>query len=340
MDRDYFVDDMRVIDEINEVVKQIPLMRRVKFYKIRKNPLEELQEAEFKIKYRFSRGTTVFPIDMMKNDLAGDSRGGFIPPHPNVLTAIRTWARGEIQDDAGDLSGMSQPTISLVCKQVALALVAQRAKWIKMPQSDVERNHVIAGFYSVCGFRLLIAYIFESRKQIHYNLLNLLFHINKAMSTLFQVVSNANLEIVDIVAHWRGTTHDSRIFDESRIKQRFEQSEFKGRLLGDFGYVCTPYLFTPNTQKKEMYNRSHIKIRNTVERCFGVWKQRFRCLQLELNTKLVNTKVYIVALAILHNIAMYKQDAVEDNGNVPVTELVNNSLRGNSVRAAFINENF
>ncbi|CAK1596538.1 unnamed protein product [Parnassius mnemosyne] len=302
MDRDYFVDDMRVIDEINEVVKQIPLMRRVKFYKIRKNPLEELQEAEFKIKYRFSRGTTVFPIDMMKNDLAGDSRGGFIPPHPNVLTAIRTWARGEIQDDAGDLSGMSQPTISLVCKQVALALVAQRAKWIKMPQSDVERNHVIAGFYSV--------------------------------------VSNANLEIVDIVAHWRGTTHDSRIFDESRIKQRFEQSEFKGRLLGDFGYVCTPYLFTPNTQKKEMYNRSHIKIRNTVERCFGVWKQRFRCLQLELNTKLVNTKVYIVALAILHNIAMYKQDAVEDNGNVPVTELVNNSLRGNSVRAAFINENF
>ncbi|CAK1596571.1 unnamed protein product [Parnassius mnemosyne] len=93
-----------------------------------------------------------------------------------------------------------------------------------------------------------------------------------------------------------------------------------------------------------MYNRSHIRTRNTIERCFGVWKQRFRCLQLGLNTKLVNTKLYIVALAILHNIAMHKQDlledAVEDYGNVPVTELVNNSLRGNSVRAAFINENF
>ncbi|CAK1596536.1 unnamed protein product [Parnassius mnemosyne] len=224
-------------------------MSRVKFYKIRKNPLEELQEAEITIKYRFSLGTAVFLIDMVKNDLAGDSRGGFIPPHLKVLTAIRTWARGE-------------------------------------------------------------------------------------------VVSNANLEIMDIVAHRRDSTHDSRIFNESRIKQMFEQSEFKGRLLGDSGYACTPYLFTPNTQKKEMYNRSHIRIRNTVERCFGVWKQRFRCLQLELNTKLMNTNVYIVALAILHNIAMHKQDAVEDNGNVPVTELVNNSLRGYSLRAAFINENF
>lgn len=33
---------------------------------------------------------------MVKNDLAGDARGGFIPPHLKVLTAIRTWAHGEV----------------------------------------------------------------------------------------------------------------------------------------------------------------------------------------------------------------------------------------------------
>lgn len=54
---------------------------------------------------------------------------------------------------------MSQPTISLVCKQVALAIVAQRAQWIKMPQTDVEQNNVIAGFYSLCGFRQVIGAI-------------------------------------------------------------------------------------------------------------------------------------------------------------------------------------
>lgn len=48
---------------------------------------------------------------------------------------------------------MSQPTVSLVCKQTALALVAQRAQWIKMPQHDTDQNNIIAGFHSICGFR-------------------------------------------------------------------------------------------------------------------------------------------------------------------------------------------
>lgn len=54
---------------------------------------------------------------------------------------------------------MSQPTISLVCKQVALALVAQRAQWITMPQNDREQNNVIAEFHSICGFRQVIGTI-------------------------------------------------------------------------------------------------------------------------------------------------------------------------------------
>lgn len=162
-------------------------------------------------------------------------------------------------------------------------------------------------------------------------------------------MSNGNLEIMDIVAHWRGSTHDSRIFNECRLKQRFERSEFKGRLLGDSGYACTPYLFTPvlnpTSQEEERYNRAHIITRNSVERCFGVWKQRFRCLLRGFTTKLENTKLYIVALALLHNIAMHRQDLLEDveeqdDGNVPVTHTINASLRGNVARAAFINRNF
>ncbi|KOB56305.1 Uncharacterized protein OBRU01_23435 [Operophtera brumata] len=268
---------------------------------------------------------------MVKNHLAGDARGGFIPSHLKVLTAIRTWARGEIQDDAGDLNGMSQPTVSLVCKQGALALVAQRAQWIKMPQHDTEQNNIIAGFHSICGFRQVTGAIDCTHIRIP------------------KIVSNATLEIMDIVAHWRGSTHDSRIFNECRLKQRFEQSESKGRLLGDSGYACTSYLFTPvlnpNPQKEEMYNWAHIRTRNSVERCFGVWKQRFQCLLRGITTKLENTKLYIVALAVLHNIAMHRQDLLEDvevrgDGNVPVTHAIDASLRGNVARAAFINQHF
>ncbi|KAF9417932.1 hypothetical protein HW555_005077 [Spodoptera exigua] len=247
MEKDYFIDDLRVLDEIDEVESHTVLVRRVKMYKIRKNPLEELQENEFKSKYRFSRSTAVFIIDMIKNDLAGNARGGFIPPYLKVLAAIRIWARGEIQDDAGDLSGMSQSTISLVCKQVALAILAQRSQWIKMPQTDAEQNKVIVDFHTLCAFRQVIGAIDCTHiriPKVGREVGQYYIHRKGYSSINVQVVSNANLEIMDIVAHWRGSTHDARIFNESRLKQRFEQSEFKGRLLGDSGYACTPYLYS------------------------------------------------------------------------------------------------
>ncbi|XP_023934425.2 putative nuclease HARBI1 [Bicyclus anynana] len=352
MYRDYFVRDLRMIDDVEDIINRNPFRKRVKLYKIRKNPLEELQEAEFKLKYRFSRSTAMFIIDMVKNDLSGDSRGGLIPPHLKVLTALRTWVSGEIQDDAGDLNGMSQATVSRVCKQVALALVAKRAEWIHMPHSEIEQDNVIAGFFSICGFRQVIGAI----DCTHIRILKVggnvgQYYINrKGYSSInVQVVSNANLEIMDIVARWCGSTHDSRIFNESPLKQRFEQSEFKGRLLGDSGFACTSYLFTPisqpNTEKEEMYNIAHSKTHNTVERCIKVWKQRFKSLLQGFKTKLDNTKVYIVALAILHNIAIQRQEQLDDVEEhdevpVPVPPVTLNNMTGSSARAAFINDNF
>lgn len=129
-----------------------------------------------------------------------------------------------------------------------------------------------------------------------------------------QVTCDANLCIRDIVARWRGSTHDSRIFNESSLKTRFEDGEFRGRLLGDSGYKLESYLFTPvlrpQNRSEEKYNEAHIATRNTVERCFGVWKQRFRCLLDGMTTNMKNIKPTIVALAVLHNIAIEKDDPV------------------------------
>lgn len=37
----------------------------------------------------------------------------------------------------------------------------------------------------------------------------------------------------------------TRIFNDSRLKERFESGEFSGYLIGDAGYALTSYLFTP-----------------------------------------------------------------------------------------------
>jgi len=100
-----------------------------------------------------------------------------------------------------------------------------------------------------------------------------------------QAICNANLEITDIVARWQGSVHDATIFNNSRIRALFEVGMFgNSLLLGDGGYPLRSYFMTPlqnpRTRAEQLYNESHIRTRNTIERVFGIWKRRFPILAL------------------------------------------------------------
>ena len=66
-------------------------------------------------------------------------------------------------------------------------------------------------------------------------------------------------------------------------------------MLGDSGYACRPYLLTPfrqpRLQMEQRFNRSHISTRATIERTFGIWKQRFRRLHTGVRILLIITKM-------------------------------------------------
>lgn len=53
-------------------------------------------------------------------------------------------------------------------------------------------------------------------------------------------------------------------------------------VLGDSGYKLKPFLMTPFRNPTDvyerLYNQKHTSTRNVVERCFGVLKNRFRCI--------------------------------------------------------------
>lgn len=116
------------------------------------------------------------------------------------------------------------------------------------------------------------------------------------------------MEIMDIVARYDGSTHDSRIFRECRRRTLFVQGMYGDAVLvGDGGYASRSYMMTPfqecHTPSEQLYNESHIRTRNVVERLFGTWKRRFPAMALGLRVKLENIFPIITATAILHNIA-------------------------------------
>lgn len=119
------------------------------------------------------------------------------------------------------------------------------------------------------------------------------------------------MRLVNIVARCPGSTHDSRIFDNSRLRARLELGLESGDLdsswlVGDGGYACRDYLLTtfrsPTTRAKMEYNLSHARTRNVIERVFGVWKNTFQVLRTGLTTKRETSMNIIVACAVLWNV--------------------------------------
>lgn len=90
------------------------------------------------------------------------------------------------------------------------------------------------------------------------------------------------MEITNVVARWQGSVHDSTIFN-SHLRANFEDGAYgNGLLLGDSAYPSKQYFVTPllnlQTAAERLYNESHIRTRNIIERLFGIWKRRFPIL--------------------------------------------------------------
>lgn len=171
-----------------------------------------------------------------------------------------------------------------------------------------------------------------------------------------QAVCGPNLEFFNIVARWPGSSHDSNIFDNSLLCVEMEEGQHRGRLLGDAGYPCRNFLFTPlrnpQSEQEHAFNRCHIKTRNAVERAFGVLKKRFACLKGTVTLHLDTTQAVIVAGAVLHNLAILQrvplpedadgniEEAQNEFEDVDHDQYLNDRVAGNVARLQYIRNYF
>jgi len=88
--------------------------------------------------------------------------------------------------------------------------------------------------------------------------------------------------------------------------------------VGDSGYPLEPWLMTPvaapTTPSEIAYNRRHCRTRVVIERCFGLWKSRFRCLDKSGGTLLYTAEKacrLVIATAVLHNFCISRQIPAE-----------------------------
>ncbi|KAJ8980951.1 hypothetical protein NQ317_001214 [Molorchus minor] len=230
-----------------------------------------------------------------------------ISPEMMVLITLKFYATGSFLITVGDFDGVYKSPTSKIIKRVSRAIAQLRPRYIRMPETEEEIRKIRQGFYNIARSPRYIgafdythvkiqspggdqAEIYRNRKQY--------FSIN------VQTICGPDLKILNIVARWEGSQHDSTIFNNSNVRGRFERGEMGNNLfVGDSGYPIRKYLITPLanpvTPAEQLFNESQIRTRNPVERCYGVWKRRFPILSLGIRLNIERVEAVIVACAIL-----------------------------------------
>lgn len=111
-------------------------------------------------------------------------------------------------------------------------------------------------------------------------------------------------------------------------------------------------LLNPVTHAEQLYNQSHTRTRNTIERLFGVWKRRFPVLAYGCRLKLETTLMLIVATGVVYNICKDNNEEEPPDpddvqrflnimleNEVPNIPVANNlaAVQGNQTRRNFVN---
>ncbi|XP_041356770.1 putative nuclease HARBI1 [Gigantopelta aegis] len=155
----------------------------------------------------------------------------------------------------------NETTVCTVLKRVTNAIARLRPHYISFSNNE-EMNDLKERFFNIAGFPNCVGAIDCSHIRIIGQGENGQRFINrKGWSSInVQAVSDSNRRFVNIVAHWHGSVHDRRIFDNSLMKQIFEDGGIDGFLIGDSGYPCLPYLMTPllnpGNAAENRYNRA------------------------------------------------------------------------------------
>lgn len=279
------------------------------------NPLHRYAAIEFQQRYRFDKETVHDILQMIQYGLTKlTNRGQPVSPMLELLITLRFLATGSFQskpshhhhhtddDDATNFTAVSQPTISRIIRKVTTLLSELKLRFIKIPADRIEVIRLARQFQQIGQFPDVFACVGSTHvavkspgktvADVYMNELG--FYSFRAC-----MVCGPDLRFFEMISRWPGGTHENKIFNISKMYQRFEYQQLQQPpavtdencavvLLADRNYSSRPFVMVPVEQPRNAaelkYNEAHAKT-YVVPEAVALWKRRFVCLQTVLNNK-------------------------------------------------------
>ncbi|XP_030370952.1 putative nuclease HARBI1 [Scaptodrosophila lebanonensis] len=291
------------------------------------HPLLDLNENQFRLKYRYTKENFRRIIEIVRDDLEIDYNK---PPNRNqvpidlqILSAIRLWGGTEHPQLTAMAHGVSVATMNKITRRVASVLSSKASRYIRMPATLSEKELVIRSFQSLANMPQVIGALEHASVRLRMDSRMIDFESSQSGSESptedivhLQVICDSTHKIRDLdmrSSYELDLNTAKEMFSLSRIKERFEQNEFRGRILlgndndSNCNFLLTPVQY-PRQQSEELYNLAHHTTFAPVQLAINKWFSRFAILGSELWASFGSAKQTITALALLHNMAVEWND--------------------------------
>ena len=253
------------------------------------NPLDSYSHAEFIPRYRIIRHMFIQLLEDISGKLhRSTARCHSIPPVTQLAVALQFLATETFQTVATSTHEISQTSVSRCVTAVSEALTLIAPACIKFPNKF--RQRVIQEYFlEKYAFPLVFGCIDGSHVAIVAPSANEDVYVNRKgfHSINVQAICDHEFRFINAVVKWPGCTHDAFIWRQSGIHRKVANAEIEtvnGWILGDSVYRLPHILMTPITYPtipgERRYNRAFCKVGQTIECTFGIWKSRWRSLQL------------------------------------------------------------
>lgn len=144
-----FADRVEAVSQ-DEAYRYAPPLRPV--LRDRQNPIEECNDREFLLRYRFSKQAVIRLLEMLPLHPRDSERGHPVPPLLQLLIALRFYGAGTFQVVTGDLVNVSQASVSRINERMS-RMIADTLfpQLVKLPNAT-EAAVVMEEFYAIAGF--------------------------------------------------------------------------------------------------------------------------------------------------------------------------------------------
>jgi hypothetical protein len=227
--------DLEWIDDVLDAANVRP-----RHFHTRVENIEKYTEEEFRSRFRLRKDTFIYLLEKISEKLEpATNRNHSISASLQLLITLRILSGGSFQTVSGDVHGVSQSTVSRIFLKVTNTICSLRKELIHFPDNLAA---VKQAFLDYGGFPGVVGCVDGTHIPIlkpSHHAQTEIYRCRKGYFSLnVQLVCGPDHSVYNVVARWPGSTHDSRVFSNSKLMARMENNEINGILLADSGYPC------------------------------------------------------------------------------------------------------